>query len=216
MLRSISDLNLTEKDVKKLSQKVIDFYEKTADYKLQLNVKWNPFFKLFGFLVNRLFSERINQLNIPTENIKESEKLLSEIIELVSSENEEVKYTIWQRKFQSSGKVIYSGIYSTTTLPMGTTCIKAIFPLPKGNATVILKPTVSDKNELILNSSGAKFGDAGFYFLLSDSKGNYWSQYIQCFTDKLIVREKEENLIAIQTLKLWNLKVATFEYRIKK
>lgn len=216
LLESISNLHLSEEEIQKLSPNVIDFYEKTSDYNLKLNVKWNPIFKLFGFLVNQLFSQRINQLNIPTENIKESEKLISEIIQLISKENEELKYTIWLRKFQSSGKVIYSGIYSTTTIPSGTTCIKAIFPLPKGNATVILKPRVGDKNELVLDSSGIKFGDAGFYFLLNDSKGNYWSQYIKSFTDKLIVFEKEENLIAKQTLKLWNLKVANFEYRITK
>lgn len=216
LLHSISNLQLTEKEIKKLSQKVIDFYEKTADYNLQLNVQWNPPFKLFGYFVNRLFSQRINQLNIPTENIQESEKLISEIIELISNENEEVKYTIWLRKFHSTGKVIYSGIYTTCTLPSKTTCIKAIFPLPKGNATVILKPTVGDKNELILDASGKKFGDAGFYFLLKDSKGNYWSQYIKSFTDKLIVIEEQENLKARQTLKLWNLKVANFEYSILK
>jgi len=216
LLHSISNLHLTEKEIKKLSRKVIDFYEKTAEYKLQLNVKWNTLFKLFGYLVNRLFSQRINQLNIPTENIHESEKLISEIIELISNENEKVKYIIWLRKFQSTGKVIYSGIYTTCTLPSKITCIKAIFPLPKGNATVILKPTVGDNNELILESSGAKFGDAGFYFLLNDSKGNYWSQYIKSFTDKLVVSEEEDNLKARQTLKLWNLKVANFEYSIVK
>jgi hypothetical protein len=216
LLHSISNLRLTENEIKKLSLKVIDFYEKTSDYKLQLNVKWNPLFKPFGYLVNRLFSQRINQLNIPTENIQESENLTSEIIELISNENEKVKYIIWLRKFQSTGKVIYSGIYSTCTLPSNTTCIKAIFPLPKGNATVILKPTVGDKKELILESSGAKFGDAGFYFLLNDSKGNCWSQYIKSFTDTLVVFEEQENLKARQTLKLWNLKVANFDYSIVK
>lgn len=216
LLNSISNLQLSENDIKKLSQKVIDFYEKTADYKLHLNVKWNPFFKIFGYVVNRLFSQRINQLNIPTENIQESNKLSSEIIELISNENNEVKYTIWLRKFQSTGKVIYSGIYTTSTLPSGITCIKAIFPLPKGNATVLLKPKVGDKNELILDSSGKKFGDAGFYFLLNDSKGNYWCQYIKSFTEKLIVIEEKENLNAKQTLKLWNLKVVNFEYDIVK
>lgn len=215
LLQSISNLNLTEKEIKKLSLKVVDFYEKTADYNLKLYVSWNPFFKVFGYLVNRLFSQRINQLNIPTENIEESENLISEIIELISNENKEVKYTIWLRKFKSTGKVIYSGIYTTCILPSSTTCIKAIFPLPKGNATVILRPSVGDKNELILDSSGAKFGDAGFYFLLNDAKGNYWSQYIKSFTDKLVVSEEKENLIARQTLKLWNLKVANFEYNIK-
>lgn len=215
LLQSISKLHLTEEDLKKLSLKVIDFYEKTADYDLKFNVNWNPLFKVFGYLVNRLFSKRINQLNIPTENIKESENLISEIIELISNENKELKYTIWLRKFKSTGKVIYSGIYTTCTLPSNTTCIKAIFPLPKGNATVILKPSVGDKNELILDSSGVHFGDAGFYFLLNDAKGNYWSQYIKSFTDKLIVSEENENLVARQNLKLWNLKVANFEYRIK-
>lgn len=216
LLDSISSLNLSENEIKKLPKNVIDFYEKTSEYKLQLNVKWNPIFKIFGYVVNRLFSQRINQLNIPTNNIQSSEKLTSEIIELVAKNTNEVKYTIWLRKFQSTGKVIYSGIYTTCLLPSGITCVKAIFPLPKGNATVILKPSVGEKNELILDSSGNKFGDAGFYFLLNDSKGNCWSKYIKSFTDKLIVSDENEKLKAKQTLKLWRLKVARFEYEMKK
>lgn len=216
LLDSILSLNLSENEIKKLPKNVIDFYEKTSEYKLQLNVKWNPIFKIFGYVVNRLFSQRINQLNIPTNNIQSSENLTSEIIELVAKNTNEVKYTIWLRKFQSTGKVIYSGIYTTCLLPSGITCVKAIFPLPKGNATVILKPSVGEKNELILDSSGNKFGDAGFYFLLNDSKGNCWSKYIKSFTDKLIVSDENEKLKAKQTLKLWRLKVARFEYEIKK
>ena len=214
LLDSISALNFTEEEIKKLSKKVIDFYEKTADFKLKFKVKWNLFFKPFGFVVNRLFSQRINQLNIPTQNIDESENISSEIIELISNESNEVKYTIWLRKSQATGIVIYSGIYTTCLLPSGITCIKAIFPLPKGNATVILKPFVGGNNELILDSSGKSFGDAGFYFLLNDSNGNFWSRYIKSFTEKLIVYEDNENLKAKQTLKLWNLKVAKFEYDI--
>jgi hypothetical protein len=216
LLDSISSLNLKENELKNLSKKVVDFYEKTSEYDLQLSVKWNPIFKIFGYIVNRLFSQRINQLNIPIKNIQSTEKLSSEIIELVSRNANEVKYTIWLRKFQSTGKVIYSGIYTTCTLPSGITCVKAIFPLPKGNATVILKPSIGEKNELILDSSGKQFGDAGFYFLLNDSKGNCWSKYIKSFTDKLIVSDKSDKLNAIQILKLWNLKVARFEYKIKK
>lgn len=216
LLDSISSLNLQENEIKNLSKKVVDFYENTSEYKLQLNVKWNPIFKVFGFIVNRMFSQRINQLNIPTSTIKATENLTSEIIELVAKNTNEVKHTIWLRKFQSTGKVIYSGIYTTCALPSGITCVKAIFPLPKGNATVILKPSVGEKNELILDSSGKKFGDAGFYFLLNDSKGNCWSKYIKSFTDKLIVSDKEDNLNAQQMLKLWNIKVAKLEYDIKK
>lgn len=216
ILDSISSLSLSEKDFQKLSQKVINFYEKTSDYELRLNVKWNPFFKIFGYLVRRIFSQRINQLNIPLENLNESENLTNEIIQLISKKDHEVKYTIWLRKIQSTGKIIYSGVYTTCIIPSGKICIKAIFPLPKGNATVILEPSVGENNELILESSGKKFGDAGFYFLLNDRNGNYWGQYIKSFTDKLIVFESNIELKALQILKLWNFKVVRFEYNLKK
>lgn len=215
LLNSINELNLTDNQLENLSKKVIDFYECTANYNLEFNVKWNSFFTFFGYLVNQLFSQRINQLNIPTKNITQSEDLESEIITL-NNQNNEVKYTIWLRKFKTSGKVIYSGIYGTCVLPSNRTCIKAVFPLPKGNATVIMKASVGNEKELILDSSGKKFGDAGFYFLLNDAKYNYWAQFISSFTDQLIIKEKENNLQAIQTLKLWNFNVSQFTYYIQK
>lgn len=215
LLNSINELNLTDNQLENLSKKVIDFYECTANYNLEFNVNWNSFFTFFGYLVNQLFSQRINQLNIPTKNITHSEDLESEIITL-NNPNNEVKYTIWLRKFKTSGKVIYSGIYGTCVLPSNRTCIKAVFPLPKGNATVIMKTSIGNEKELILDSSGKKFGDAGFYFLLNDAKYNYWAQFISSFTDQLIIKEKENNLQAIQTLKLWNFNVSQFTYYIQK
>lgn len=213
LLTSISQLNLSDLEIKNLSQKVIDFYEKTSNYELVFDVKWNPFFKPFGFIVNRLFSKRINQLNIPLQN-NNPEKLSSEIIHLRDKITNEIKHTIWLRKVENTGEIIYSGIYTTCKLPSNQTCIKTIFPLPKGNATVILLPSVGENNELIFDSSGKKFGEAGFYFLLNDAKNNYWAKFVSSFTDKLIIREDGENLVAAQTLKLWNIKVSEFNYKI--
>ncbi len=216
LLNSIHSLNLLEPELSKLSKEVINFYENTSDYKLTLKVQWNPLFKGFGYIVNRLFSKRINQLNIPTKQIDGNEILTSEIIQLIDTNSQETKYTIWLRKIESTGLIVYSGIYGTCTLPSGITCIKAVFPLPKGNATVILEPEVGKNHELILKSAGKKFGDPGFYFLLKDSNDNYWSQYHSTFTDELIVSERNQKLHAKQTLKLWNLRVATFEYMMDK
>lgn len=213
LLASIKQLNLGEEELINLSQKVIDFYEKTSNYELAFEIKWNPLFRLFGFMLNRLFSRRINQLNIPLQN-NNQEKLSSEIIQLIDLKTNEVKYTIWLRKTENTGQVIYSGIYGTCKLPSNQTCIKAVFPLPKGNATVIMKPSVGKNKELILDSCGKKFGDAGFYFLLNDSKNNYWAKFVRSFTDNLIIGEGKKNLIATQTLKLWNFKVAEFNYKI--
>jgi hypothetical protein len=215
LIPSLSKLNLSDVELARLSQSIINFYENTANYTLSITVHWNPLFKIFGVLVNTLFSHRINQLNIPTHNIKDSEAIQSEIIKLSHPETKEVKYTIWFRKITSTGKVIYSGVYSTCTLPNGETCVKAVFPLPKGNATVIMSATVGAKGDLQLHSSGKKFGDPGFYFTLHDSKGNLWVQYIRSFRDQLIVSGNSEHISAEQTLTLWHQRVVRFNYDIQ-
>ncbi len=215
LIASIDQLNLTDAELSALSPRVIDFYEKTALYDLHFSVKWNPFFKVFGVLVNKMFSRRINQLNIPIKNLKQAELIKSEIITLSDAVSGEVKYTIWLRTIESTGQIIYSGIYGVCTLPSGRACIKAIFPLPKGNATVIMSPAVGDNGALILDSSGRGIGDAGFYFLLNDSNGKHWTRFIRSFRDKLVVREEDGFIVAEQTLTLWGLRVLKFNYRIK-
>ncbi len=215
IIPSMLKLNLSETEFSNLSKNVIAFYEKTENYNLDFSVKWHPFFKFFGILINKLFSNRINQLNIPIKNIADSETLKSEIINLIDPKSNEIKYTFWFRSIESSGQVIYSGVYGISNLPSGKTCVKAVFPLPNGNATVFMIPTVRENGELILDSSGKKFGDAGFYFLLKDSRGEYWSKFIRSFRDRLIINSENDLISAEQTLTLWHIKVLTFYYKIK-
>ncbi len=216
LLESILNLGLPENELKRLSPNVIDFYENTANYDLLLKAKWNPFFKFFGTLIKSVFSKRIVQLNVPIENLEDASRLTNEIIKLVDTKTNEVKRTIWLRTFKSTGQVVYSGVYGTCSLPNKQICIKAIFPLPNGNATVILTPSVGKNGELILDSSGQRIGDSGFYFLLRDSKGQLWSKFIKSFKDKLVVKSINDRITATQTMTLWNLKVLEFEYEIKK
>jgi len=215
LIPSIDSLNLSESDQSKLSKRVRDFYENTADYNLYLNVKWNPVFKVFGILINKLFSSRINQLNLPLENDKNAKPVKSDIITLSDINSGEIKYTIWLRTSDDGRQVMYSGIYGTCKLPSSITCVKAVFPLPQGNATVIMIPYIGESGDLILESSGKKIGDAGFYFQLKDSKGNYWTQFISSFRDHLIIRPNEEHLIAEQTLTLWKMTVLKMNYKIE-
>lgn len=216
LIQSIDQLNLPKKDSKRLSKDVIDFYENTSNYDFELKVDWNPLFKIFGKLVKLFFSNRIEQLNVPIKDIDNSQTLSSEIIHLLDSKTNSIKRTIWLRKFRESQQIVYSGIYETCIIPSGQVCMKAIFPLPNGNATVILSPKTGNNGELILDSSGNKFGESGFYFLLRDSSGQIWTKFIKSFQDKLVVSSEKENIKAIQTLTLWNLRVLKFEYTIKK
>src|SRR5690606_31565372 len=148
-------------------------------------------------------------------NITDAESIKSEIITLSDPESDEVKYTIWLRTLKSNGQVIYSGVYGTCKLPSGKTCIKAVFPLPNGNATVIMSPGVGKDGELNVDQSRKKFGDAGVDVLLNDSKGDYWTRFIGSFRDRLIIGEESGHLSAEQSLTLWHQKVLSFNYTIK-
>lgn len=216
LIPSIEALDLATTEASALSPQVARFYTNTADYELNLSVKWNPFFRPFGILLRWLFSNRIDQLNIPTKEGKNSGTLGSEIITLVDPLSQHVKYTIWFRASKTNGQTVYAGAYGTCRLPSGKVCIKAVFPLPKGNATVILEPRIGENGQLILESSGKRFGDAGFYFLLNDSKGDFWAQFIRSFRDRLEVFPKNGHLRAEQTLTLWHLTVVKFAYEIRE
>lgn len=214
IIQSIHQLNLPKDQLAILSKDVIDFYENTTNYDFKLKTKWNPFFKGFGVILKKLFSERLEQLNLPIEDTKDSQILTSEIIHLLDAETNEIKRVMWLRTVKATDQVVYSGIYEICSIPSGQHCIKAIFPLPNGNATVILLPSVGKNGELILKSAGEKFGDSGFYFLLNDSKGNLWAKFIKSFKDTLVVSANNGCITGVQTLTLWNLKVLKFEYHI--
>lgn len=215
LIKSIDQLYLPPNELNKLSKNVIDFYENTSDYKFDLKTKWNPLFKIFGYLLKILFSNRIEQLNIPINN-KNATKMNSNIVQLIDKKTKTLKRTIWLRTFKESKQVVYSGVYETCEIPNGMICIKAIFPLPNGNATVILQPSVGDNGELTLKSAGRKIGDCGFYFILKDKNGNLWTKYIKSFKDNLTVSFDKGEIKANQILTFFGFKVLNFEYRITK
>lgn len=214
LLPSLHVLELSKEDQAKIDPRIVEFYEQTSEYNLRMSTRWNPIFKCCGYLVNLLFSNRLKQLYIPTKNELRNEPITSEIIQLITPQTKEIHYTFWLRTLPSQETIIFSGVYSTCLLPIGKKAVKAVFPLPNGNATVFLKPQVGTQGELILDSSGKNWGEAGFYFLLQDTKEKYWARFIPSFKDKLIVQAHSNGLTANQQLKLWGIAVLSINYQI--
>jgi hypothetical protein len=80
-----------------------------------------------------------------------------------------VRYTGWFRTIaaiatDAEPSVLYTGFYMTERVPLErAACVKVVFPMPNGNATVILRAKLDPDGALILDSSGRQFGEAGFY-----------------------------------------------------
>lgn len=215
LIQSADHFGLAADDRARLRPEVIDFYQRTADHDLEVWTEWNPIFCPFAGLLHKLYSRRLQQLNLPLRPLDTSRGIASEILQLRCSQTNCVRYTIWYRVLKSSGQVIYSGVYCTCRLPDGRPCVKVVFPLPRGNATVMMSIDVGPRGELILTSSGQRFGDPGFYFLLIDRKQRHWAQYIRSFREKITVFVDDENVLrADHLLTLWGFRVLQLHYKM--
>lgn len=196
---------------------VVSFYTDTTSHHMEVWSQWSTMFRPFGWLLHRLYSRRLQQLNMPLQPLDTSRGMRSEIIRLVDPATSAIKYTIWLRILKSTGQVIYSGVYGTSTTPSGDACVKVIFPLPRGNATVLLRAQTDESGNLSLISSGERFGCPGFYFLLVDSKGRHWAQYVRSFRERIdVYGDDEGTLRADHTLTLWKRRVLALHYRIDR
>lgn len=215
LLESINDLNLSQNSSANLRPEVADFYENTLNYELEVWSQWSKFFRPFAGLITRLYSRRLQQLNLPLDPLDTAYGIRSQIYKLIDPETGEVRYTIWYRHLKSNQHVLYSGVYSYCKIPDGRTCLKVIFPLPHGNATVVMSTEVDQEGSLKLVSRGKRFGDPGFYFLLQDTKGQYWARYISTFHESLrLFVDDEQVLRADHIMNLWGFKALHLHYKI--
>lgn len=216
LLENIQELGFSEAELERLRPEVIDFYQNTSDYELECWSAWAGLFRPFGWLLAVLFSRRLQQLNLPLNPLDVSKGMNSRIIKL--NEGKVPKWTIWYRLLRSNQRVIYSGIY-TTCQPENhqTPLLKVIFPLPNGNASVIMNKVVKEDGSLLLASDGEKFGEQGFYFTLTDHKGKHWAKYVRAMHEWIRVYVDEEDVLrADHNLNFFGLRFLNLHYKMKK
>jgi hypothetical protein len=141
---------------------VRDFYEHTTAFAMDV---WSRTYfpaSVAMWLLVTTISRQVDQLNFPLSPLDTAHGMTSEII-LLRRPDGSLRYTGWFRTLAKQQRVLYTGFYMTERVPgEAGPCVKVVFPMPNGNATVILRPTVED-GALVLDSRGGAFGAAGFY-----------------------------------------------------
>ena len=146
-----------------LREEVRHFYEHTCAYRMDVWSETSFPGNIGLWLLVTTISRKVDQLNFPLSALATAKGIDSEIVHLKSADGR-VRYAGWYRRLVESGRTIYTGFYMTEQVPLcHTVCVKVVFPMPNGNATVILRPSVEADGSLRLSSKGARFGDAGFY-----------------------------------------------------
>ena len=149
-------------DPGRVDARIRDFYENTARYRLDT---WATTYfpaRIALWLLVATISRRVQQLDLPLDGLDTARGITSEII-LLRDSTGAVRYTGWFRRRVHDGRVLFTGFYMTQRIPKDDLpCVKAVFPMPDGSATVVLRP-VNDGTGFRLTSVGTGFGDAGFY-----------------------------------------------------
>jgi len=152
-------------DVANAHPLVREFYEHTTRFAFDVWSKTYFPTNIGLWLLVTTISRQVNQLNFPLSPLDTARGIGSEII-LMRRGDGSVRYTGWFRTLETGAEplVLYTGFYMTERVPLEPgACVKVVFPMPRGNATVILRAKLDATGALVLDSTGKKFGEAGFY-----------------------------------------------------
>lgn len=197
-------------------ESVAEFYTRTSDYALDAWAEWCGVFRPFGWLLARLFSRRLQQLNVPLSGLDTSRGMTSDVLQLVDPTSGAVRHTAWVRQLLGSGHVLYAGDYSLVSLPgRRGPCVRVVFPLPNGNAMVVMRPEAHSDGSFSVVSAGRRFGDPGFYFTVRDGNGRAWARYLRALKESIRVFPRENGVVrADHVLTLWGATFLRLHYRL--
>lgn len=207
LIESFSLLNGPSSEVDRVAAPVRDFYERTSEYELDAWAEWCGLFRPFGLMLAVLFSRRLQQLNVPLSSLDSSRGMSSAVVPFRDKQTGRLVQAAWIRELHATKRVLYAGCYSICTVPSSAhPCVKVVFPLPNGNAIVLMKPAIRPDGSLSITSAGNAFGDPGFYFTLHDERGLARARYVKSMQETIHVYADESDMArADHILKLWGI-----------
>jgi hypothetical protein len=194
------------------------FYEHTAAYELDAWAEWCGAFRPFGWLLAVLFSRRLQQLNVPLSGLDTSRGLSNSVWHIIEANAQAPRYIVWVRHLVGSGDTLYAGSYGPCLVPgWASPCLKVAFPLPNGNALVIMKPVLHEDGSLSLVSSGRRFGDPGFYFTVRRDDGTLFARHVRTMRETIrVYTSSAHEARADHILTIWGLVFLRLHYRLRR
>lgn len=198
-----------------LNPRVSHFYEHTSDYSLDVWSEWYYPWKPFAWMLIRFISHEINQLNIPLRPLDTSMGMTNNVILLKKPGASEQALACWLRKTKLKNKVVYSGFYAHKTID-GKPMVRVVFPLPKGNVTVLLHAEYLPDGSFRLVSKGNKFGQSGYYRVLGMGDGKVKVRLLPLHEVIHVFESPDGELRTDHEFRFWGLRMLKLHYRMRE
>ena len=129
----------------------------------------------------------------------------------------QVRHTAWVRTAVETGRPAFVGEYGTAIIPgHAGPCIKVVFPLPNGNAIIVLRPRADPNAGLSLVSDGRRFGDPGFYFTVLAEPGEVWVRYVRTMKEQLSLQVRDDVLSASHRFAVFGMPFLELRYAMAR
>jgi hypothetical protein len=216
ILPYFEQLQATNFDTQVIDPKVRAFYERTSVYELDAWSEWSGFFRPWARLLAIIFGRRLQQFNVPLSALDTSRGITSKVFQVIEPSTGDVRYTAWVRELVGTGNTLYAATYGLCRVPgYDGMCVRVVFPLPNGNAIVIMRPSVGEGGSFSVISSGKRFGDPGFYFTLQAGPNTVWARYVRQLRERINVYATSNGLRADHTLSIGGATFLRLHYRMR-
>ena len=217
LLGRVSDLAGAGFDPSIIAEPIVDFYEHTDAWRLEVWSQWCPAAWPFGWLLSSAFARRLQQLALPLRPLDAAQGMDSRVV-TVRDVNGVQLGAAWLRTLRSTGQTVYSGWYGTAVLPGATRpSVRVMFPLPNGSVTVFLRPDVRPDGALTLTSPISGFGEDGAYLIVARPDGRSgWARRVPLAERFLVWLDGEGVLRTDHALDLWQVPAIRLHYRLER
>jgi len=216
LLPSFAELSGPGFDPADVDPRIVDFYEHTSRWRMDLWSEWAPLAWPFGRAIAALWSVRLQQLSLPMHPLDVSFGMDSEVVHIHDS-RDCVVGSGWLRTMRKTGATTYSGQYGTATLAgTGQPSVSVVFPLPLGSLAVFLTPSADADGGLHLRSPIGKFGSDGAYLVLHRRGGMLNARRIPVAEHFHLYVDRDGNVRTDHALRLWNIPAVRLHYRLTR
>jgi hypothetical protein len=195
---------------------IVDFYQHTSCWRMDLWSQWSALAWPFGRLLAALWSNRLQQLSLPLHPLDVSFGMDSSVVHVLDGAGEHVG-SAWLRTMRKTGATTYSGLYGVATLPGSEQpSVRVTFPLPRGSLPVFLRPEAKPDGSLLLRSPIHPFGQDGAYLVLQRGPDRVYARKIPIAETFHVYLDGEGDLRTDHSLSLWSIPALRLHYRMRR
>lgn len=204
-------------DPSQVDPTIVDFYETTADWSVDVWSRWARWAEPGGRLLNAVFAQRLRQLSLPIDPLDVAHGMDSRVVGVRAADGAHLG-TVWQRTLRATGATVFGGFYGIVTRPGAVgPSVRVVFPLPNGSLTVFLRPSVAAGGDLVLQSVSGEFGDDGAYLLVRPDGGRHaWARRVPLPERFELSVDGEGVLRCDHRLDLGRAEVLRLHYRLQR